>query len=211
MGFLDNSSITVDAILTKYGKKKLADGNSLGISKFGLSDDGVDYKLWNEGNPGGSDKYGEAIEEMPMIEASTDMRLNMRYKLGPGEINQIVNPYLILDATEYTLKYQNEEIGAEHIIPSTGNLAGDESYIFTIIDSSNIMHRPSGKLEDPAEGHKSGLPEGGEETTVVVGPTGQLTIWAAPVMATQRTSILVEGATTGASATIRVTIEKNYK
>ena len=211
MGFLDNSSITVDAILTKYGKRKIAGGQDLGIVNFGLSDDGVDYRLWNEGNPGGSDLYGEAIEQMPMIEASTDMRLNMRYKLGPGEINQIVNPYLILDQTSYTLLYQNEEIGAEHIIPSTGNLVGTENYIFTIIDNSNIMHRPSGTSLEPIPDSVAYLPEGGEENTVIIENVPQLTIWAAPVKTAQATSILVEGMTSGATATIRVTINANFK
>ena len=63
MGFLDNSSITVDAVLTKLGKEKLAAGQPLGITKFGASDDGIDYKLWNAGNTAGSDQYGQAIED----------------------------------------------------------------------------------------------------------------------------------------------------
>ena len=47
MGVLNNSSITVDAILTKHGRRKLAEGSGLGITKFSLSDDGIDYNLWN--------------------------------------------------------------------------------------------------------------------------------------------------------------------
>ena len=42
MGMLDNDSIVVDAILTNHGRKKLAMGHGLGISKFALSDDTVD-------------------------------------------------------------------------------------------------------------------------------------------------------------------------
>ena len=54
MGILNNSSITVDAILTKYGRKKLAQGQALGISKYTFYDDGVDYGLYNTGNNNGS-------------------------------------------------------------------------------------------------------------------------------------------------------------
>ena len=45
MGYLNGNTITVDAILTKHGRQKLAEGQALGITKFALSDDGVDYKL----------------------------------------------------------------------------------------------------------------------------------------------------------------------
>ena len=46
MGYLDNSSITVDAILTKKGREVLARGrNEFNITQFALSDDEVDYDL----------------------------------------------------------------------------------------------------------------------------------------------------------------------
>ena len=48
MGYLDNSSITVDAILTKKGRELLAKGRDFfTISQFALADDEVDYELWN--------------------------------------------------------------------------------------------------------------------------------------------------------------------
>ena len=46
MGFLDNSSITVDAVLTKRGREILKDGGNLNISSFTVSDNGVDYSLY---------------------------------------------------------------------------------------------------------------------------------------------------------------------
>jgi hypothetical protein len=45
MAYLDNTEITVDAILTKKGRQKLASGQSLNITKFALGDDEIDYKL----------------------------------------------------------------------------------------------------------------------------------------------------------------------
>ena len=37
MGYLDNSTVVVDAILTKEGRKLLATGNALNIRYFTLS------------------------------------------------------------------------------------------------------------------------------------------------------------------------------
>jgi hypothetical protein len=48
MGYLDNTSITVDAILTNKGRELLAQGGtSFNITQFALGDDEIDYTLWN--------------------------------------------------------------------------------------------------------------------------------------------------------------------
>ncbi len=47
MAYLDNSSIIVDAILTKKGREKLAAGQSLNITQFALGDDEIDYQLYD--------------------------------------------------------------------------------------------------------------------------------------------------------------------
>ena len=47
MGILDNDTVIVDAILTKIGRRKLAQGQPLGIRKFAFGDTGVDYTLYN--------------------------------------------------------------------------------------------------------------------------------------------------------------------
>ena len=69
MGYLDNTSITVDAILTKQGRKLLAQDQPLNISYFTLNDTGVDYTTWNPDHASGSAFYGEAIENLPNVEA----------------------------------------------------------------------------------------------------------------------------------------------
>ena len=62
MGYLDNSSITVDAILTKKGRELLSKGrNSFNITQFALADDEIDYNLWNPAHPLGSSYYGIII------------------------------------------------------------------------------------------------------------------------------------------------------
>lgn len=51
------------------------------ITKFAISDEGVDYSLYNADHPSGSDYYGVEITDMPMLEAMPDETRTMRYKL----------------------------------------------------------------------------------------------------------------------------------
>ena len=52
MGYLNNSVITVDAILTKKGREALAKNDgSFRITQFALSDDEIDYTLYNPYHP----------------------------------------------------------------------------------------------------------------------------------------------------------------
>jgi hypothetical protein len=81
MGYLDNTEITIDAILTKKGRQKLAQGQSLNISKFALGDDEIDYGLYDPAHPRGSAFYDNAILNTPILEASSDETQVLRYKL----------------------------------------------------------------------------------------------------------------------------------
>jgi hypothetical protein len=82
MGYLDNSSITVDAVLTKRGRELLAQNDgSFKITQFALADDEVDYSLFNEDHPNGSQYAGEAIENMPVLEAFPDGNNILVHKL----------------------------------------------------------------------------------------------------------------------------------
>lgn len=84
MGYLDKSTITVDAILTNRGRELLSQGTGTGnfqITKFAVADDEVDYGLYNTAHPLGSNYYGAVIENMPVLEATPDETQIMRYKL----------------------------------------------------------------------------------------------------------------------------------
>jgi len=107
MGYLDNSSITVDAVLTKKGREILKDGGNLNITSFTLSDTGVDYSLWNPSHPSGSTHYGEAIENLPMLEASVHAEYNLRNRLISLNQNTVAIPALVLgnlDSSGGTIK-----------------------------------------------------------------------------------------------------------
>jgi hypothetical protein len=81
MGYLNNQEITVDAILTKKGRQKLASGQALNITKFALGDDEIDYTLYEPAHPKGSAFYDSAIRAIPITEASPDESQVLRYKL----------------------------------------------------------------------------------------------------------------------------------
>jgi hypothetical protein len=81
MAYLDNTEITVDAILTKKGRQKLASGQALNITKFALGDDEIDYTLYEPAHPKGSAYYDSAIRAIPVTEATPDETQILRYKL----------------------------------------------------------------------------------------------------------------------------------
>lgn len=82
MAYLSNTSVVIDAILTKKGRELLSrNDGSFRISQFSLSDDEVDYTLYNPNHPSGSAFYGEAIENMPIIQAFPEDNEIMKYKL----------------------------------------------------------------------------------------------------------------------------------
>ena len=83
MGYLNNQVVTIDAILTKKGRELLARGDgSFNITQFALADDEIDYTMYNPTHPSGAAYYGEAIENMPLMEAFPDETQIMKYKLA---------------------------------------------------------------------------------------------------------------------------------
>jgi len=82
MAYLSNTSVVIDAILTKKGRELLSrNDGSFQITQFSLSDDEVDYTLYNPFHPSGSAFYGEAIENMPVMQAFPEDNEIMKYKL----------------------------------------------------------------------------------------------------------------------------------
>jgi len=140
MGYLDKSSITVDAILTKRGREKLASGDFT-ITKFALADDEIDYGLWDESHSKGTLYYGQAIENMPMVEAIPDESKVMRYKLMTLSKNIQKLPFLQLSPADATFTLTG--LGAQGSITaitststSGGTLFGDTAYTAIISDKS---------------------------------------------------------------------------
>ena len=121
MGFLNNSVVTVDAILTRKGRELLAKNDgSFRITQFALADDEIDYTLYNPTHPSGSAYYGQAIDNMPLLEAFPDETQVMKYLLTTLPRGTSKLPILALGQASITLK-QGE---SKTITPQTLNYLG---------------------------------------------------------------------------------------
>ena len=141
MGILDSDTVIVDAILTKIGRRKLANGQPLGIVKYAFGDTGVDYTLYNPNHPSGSDSYGTAITSLPMLEAVPDDNVFMRSKLyGAGERNIQNFSFITVENTSITItKVAGEtESNAVTIIPTVFPRVREAIFDFKILDIRGI-------------------------------------------------------------------------
>jgi hypothetical protein len=122
MGFLNNQALTIDAILTKKGRELLAKNDgSFRITQFSLADDEIDYTLYNPTHISGSSFYGEAIENMPILEAFPIETQIMKYKLATLPRGTAKLPVLGLGYSSIILK-QGESLS---ITPQTLNYLGN--------------------------------------------------------------------------------------
>ena len=122
MGYLNNQVVTVDAILTKKGRELLArNDGSFQITQFALSDDEIDYTLYNPSHPSGSAFYGEEIDNMPLLEAFPIETQIMKYKLATLPRGTAKLPVLDLGYSSITLK-QGASLA---ITPQTLNFLGN--------------------------------------------------------------------------------------
>jgi hypothetical protein len=136
MAYTNNKSITVDATLTKKGRELLASNGGLNITAFALSDDEIDYRLYQPNHPAGSAYYDLAIRNIPIMEAFTDETQVLKYKLVtlPAGVTSI--PTISLGQSSINVKkdYQGEVV----IVPST-NPAYNATLGYTaILSNKNI-------------------------------------------------------------------------
>ena len=139
MGFLDNSSITVDAILTKRGREILAAGGDLNITKFALSDEEVDYTLYDVTHPNGTDSYGSVIENMSLLEATPNRTTFRSFLVNESQAGSSLN----VDTTNYSGVDKDTDIA---ISPTTvGSPA--ESYVFQIENTHIVRFSGEGAVK----------------------------------------------------------------
>ena len=198
MGFLDNTSITVDAILTKKGRELLARGETaFKISKFALADDEVDYNLWDTAHPNGSSYYGAVIENMPVLEAFTDETQVMRYKLITLNKTTTQMPTLNIGIGDTTMNFDTSTI----VTANTAN-GSDTAYSFTLSDT-DIAYIS-------ADGNFSATTIATQQTQKTATVTGtQATLQPRSLRVAKSAKLTVEGNNTGAISVITLTTEKD--
>ena len=125
MGYLNNQIVTVDAILTRKGRELLAKNDgSFRITQFALADDEIDYTLYNPSNALGSAYYGQAIENMPLLEAFPQANQTMKYKLVTLPRGTAKLPILNLNTSNIIMP----QSGIYTLTPQTLNYLGANTY-----------------------------------------------------------------------------------
>ena len=216
MGYLDNSIVTVDAILTKKGRELLARGDgSFKITQFALSDDEIDYTLYNPEHPDGSAFYGQAIENLPLLEAFPDETQIMKYKLVTLPRGTARLPILDLGLASITLR-QGASLA---ITPQTLNYLGSaqayetSGYVGTLADARVASNYNGVGVNTPeAEALNSTTTLGTNVSKTVLGTSINITATTVNTLfgsnTRLQTTLTIIGRDSGARVTIPVTILK---
>ena len=214
MGYLNNSVVTVDAILTNKGRELLARGDgSFRITQFALSDDEIDYTLYNPTHPSGSAFYGQALENMPLLEAFPETTQNLRYSLTTLPRGTAKMPVLDIGYANIALK-QGASLA---ITPQTLNYLGNNQvfessgYTVTIADVRVLStFNGVGINTEAAVDLNSTTTLGTNVSSTVVGTTINLTATTINTLfgvnTTLQTTLLIVGRDSGARITVPVTI-----
>jgi len=201
MGYLDNTTVTVDAILTKKGRELLAQGgNAFNITKFALSDDEVDYNLYMPAHTEGTAKYGEAIEAMPVVEAVPDQNYVLRHKLITLPKGNLKLPKVGVGGAE-TFNLSNINTTSPMITPVVTNFQSiDMSQGFTFVIGDTDVIQPINWTA------VSGVPIGSGNTRVAKAIQFQ----AMPqTVEAKSTTVTITGRATGGHLTLTFNVAKD--
>ena len=208
MGYLNNATITVDAILTKKGRELLARGrDEFKITQFALADDEVDYDLYNPDHPLGTAFYGAAIENMPIVEALADETQMLKYKLVTLQKGTARIP--VVRVAQSTIELNANE--SVTITPTTVNFGGgNRRFGYTAIlsdsDVANIVATRGARNQAASVPQFIGDSEAAQSITV---SGTQFEITAAELLNNDRTiTILFIGNETGGRASVTLTVKK---
>ena len=213
MGYLDNSSVTVDAILTRRGRELLSrNDGSFRITQFALGDDEIDYTLYNENHPDGSQFFGEAIENLPLVEAFPDENNIMIHKLVTLPRGTTKLPILQVGSEKVTIGLGQQN----SVAPQTFNFAGvnntveTSGYLFTIADRRLVSSfvgvgaNSTAATNIPFTGERLSQTVRGESVTL----TGINSTTLFGNNNTLTTTLTITGLDSGARTTVPVTISR---
>jgi hypothetical protein len=210
MGYLNNSTITIDAILTKKGRELLARGrDEFKITQFALADDEVDYDLYNPDHPLGTAYYGAAIENMPITEALPDETQMLKYKLVTLPKGTANIPVVSIGQTAVSLENNQSYV----IRPETVNFqGGNRSFGYTAILSDSDAGTIVATRTAANQSGVASAPQfiGDSESAQSITVTGvEFEFVAKPQLLSDKTAtILFIGNETGGRATLTITVKR---
>ncbi len=203
MAYLNNTEITVDAILTKKGREKLAAGDGLNITKFALGDDEIDYTLYEPAHPKGSAYYDAAIKAIPITEASPDETQVLRHKLVTLPKGTTKIPKVEFGIPSISV---NQNSGQVQLSPTTSPSGNTQSGYTVILSNKKAGSIVGSELATRDSFNPSFL---GDEITATAAIETGLNFTFIPnpsLLRALTTTITVYGNETGGSQTIPVTI-----
>tara|TARA_Y100000310_G_C20620804_1_gene783178 strand:- start:374 stop:1039 length:666 start_codon:yes stop_codon:yes gene_type:complete len=215
MGFINNTSYILNAVLTKKGREYLAKNDArFNITKFALADDEVDYTLWDTAHPLGTNYYGAVLESMPLVEPVVDPEVVMKYKLITAPVGSKALPVIknvtplsvellyTIDADGNALPENQDMSGIE-----TGGLQNvylDENYKFLILNS-NIADITA--IDDEISSSDGSYVETGRITKQVI--SREVKVTAKPIGPNPgelKTSLIITGQNSGAIFVVPITV-----
>ena len=207
MAYIDNTTITVDAVLTKKGRELLAKNGNLNITSFALADDEIDYTLYQRNHPNGSAFYDIALRNAPVFEPFTDETQVMKYKLVT--LNQGVTSIPVISIAQDSINVTRNFTGDIIISPSTNpayNLTagytailGNKNVGTLVVEESNSINSVSNTIPTFAGDINTASAQ------VVVGKKFRF-IPNAQLGRTTTTNLTIVGNESGGSVSIEVTV-----
>ena len=82
-------TVTTNATLTTRGREILSREGKIDVTKFILSDEEIDYTLWDRRHYFGSHFYGRLLEDTPLLEASPN-RTKFNSQILPDETHMLI-------------------------------------------------------------------------------------------------------------------------
>jgi hypothetical protein len=215
MGYLNNSVVTVDAILTTKGRQLLAQADgTFRITQFALADDEIDYTLYNPNQPSGSAYYGEAIQNMPLLEAFPNETQVMKYKLVTLPRGTAKLPILDLGFSSITIKQgASLAVNPQTLNYTGGNQVEPSGYTFTISDVRLMSTFTGAGVNTPqAQALNQTNTVGANVSKTVVGTTLNLKATTVNTLFGSENALYatltVEGRDSGARLIIPITVTK---
>ena len=213
MGYLDNTQVIVDPVLTKRGRELLArNDGSFRITQFALADDEIDYSLYNEFHPNGSQFAGEAIENGTLLEAFPDENNIMIHKLVTLPRGTTKLPIVTANVSKIQLSLGS----STNLNPTTLNFGGQanlkepDGYMATIADrrllQSFVGVGQQGKVTRRRPFSDSALSETIKGMSFTLSAINSTSLFGSNTKLT--TTITIEGIMSGARTTIPVEISK---
>ena len=214
MGVLDNTTITVDAILTKKGRELLAQGEGkFKITQFALADDEIDYGLYDITHPNGSNFYGAAIENMNLLEAIPNQTLAVKYFLT-NEVGDGTSAAVVTVNGSSTIKAGKTGIFTAETDSQANELyewvLEDTTYA-TIVTTGGRTAAQTAKDDEFGVGYGGSGGGGGTSTSSATGTEVRIRCKSKGVLGGQDRQVVLtaKGVTSGAPANITINLVRD--